>query len=402
MDLVALRVSSRLHFSSQDCLTHLLTFIRVELLPSLIPLPHPTFSKHPFHITDILGDSALLHSLLVVSPSIMQFFETILARRRIAIAITLVIVLLTLFQWESSTYTVSSKLSSSQSKDTSLVGLVDSSTAAQRLRSDKPTLDIVVSHYDEDLNQTATMLHELLDLPKFRQLEVEIHFYTKNKDADLDLIRRTINTTYVTLLPNLGREGGTFFDHIILNFDRLARHSMFIQAAMHEFEHAKDHIRDYFGVDTGVLSLGIYESCNCVDCTDPWDATRKFPRLEELYAALNGQFCPKSVVLTYLGQFITSATRIRSRGLKAYEYLKKVLEADENHFIHTDPKQDFFEDDATNPYFGHTLERSWMVLFGCSEARLVEKCGSWPGLRVARKPLGANDDCQCLDDIRVS
>lgn len=332
----------------------------------------------------------------------MQFFETVLPRRCIAIAVTLAILLLTLLQWGLNTNTVSSNLSSSKTQDNSRLGLVESTTAAQRLRSDKPTLDIVVSHYDEDLDSTATMINELLDLPKFRQLDVEIHFYTKNKDMDLDIIRQTINTTFVTLLPNLGREGGTFFDHIILNYDRLARHSMFIQASMHEFDHAKDHIRDYFGVDTGVLSLGIYESCDCVDCADPWDPTRKFPRLEELYAALNGQFCPKSVILTYLGQFITSATRIRSRGLKTYEYLKKVLEADGTHFIHADPKQDFFQDDATNPYFGHTLERSWMVLFGCSEARLVEKCGSWPGLRTARKPLAANDDCQCLDDIRVA
>ncbi|KAE9961578.1 hypothetical protein BLS_001736 [Venturia inaequalis] len=331
----------------------------------------------------------------------MQFSEAILARRRIAIAFTLAVVLLTLLRWDSSTHVVSLKLISPQLKESPRMGLVDSATTAQRSRSDKPTLDIVVSHYKEDLKKTATMLHELLNLPKFRQLEVEIHFYTKNKDMDLDLIRRTINTTRVTLLPNLGREGGTFIDHIILNFDRLARHSMFIQAAMHEYDHAKNHIGDYFGVDTGVLSLGTYESCNCIDCTDPWDAARKFPRLEELYAALNGQFCPKSVVLTYLGQFITSATRIRSRGLKAYEYLKKVLEADESHFIHADPKQDIFQDDVTNPYFGHTLERSWMILFGCSEKRLVEKCGSWPGLKTARKPLGSNDDCQCLDDIRV-
>ncbi|TID15643.1 triose-phosphate transporter family-domain-containing protein [Venturia nashicola] len=331
----------------------------------------------------------------------MQFVETVLARRRIAIAITLSVILVTLLQWGPSTHTFSSKLGSSQSRESPRVGLVDSSTVAQRLRSDKPTLDIVVSHYNEDLKKTAIMLNELLDLPKFRRLDVEIHFYTKNKDWDLNLIRRTINTTHVTLLPNLGREGGTFIDHIILNFDRLARHSMFIQASMHEYDHAKDHIRDYFGVDTGVLSLGAYESCNCVDCTDPWDVTRRFPRLEELYAALNGQFCPNSVILTYLGQFIASATRIRGRGLKTYEYLKKVLEADESHFIHADPKQDAFQDDVTNPYFGHTLERSWMILFGCSEARLVEKCGSWSGLRIPRKSLAANDDCQCLDDIRV-
>jgi hypothetical protein len=332
----------------------------------------------------------------------MQFLETLLARRRISIAVCLAFLILAIFQWASSTHAVSSKLSSSQLHAAPRLGAVQYATAEHRLRSEKPTFDIVISHYDEDLNQTAEMVNELRGLPKFRQLDAQVHFYTKNQNADLELIRQTINTSFVTLLPNLGREGGTFFDHIILNWDHLARHTMFIQASPHEFEHAKERIRDFFGINTGVLSLGIYESCNCVDCTDPWDATRKFPRLEELYAALNGQFCPKSVILTYLGQFITSATRLRSRGLETYEYLKKVLEADQTHFIHADPKQDFFPDDVTNPYFGHTLERSWMILFGCSEARLVEKCGSWGGLRNPRKPFAADDDCQCLDDIRLS
>jgi hypothetical protein len=332
----------------------------------------------------------------------MQFFETILARPRIAIALSLTLLLLALFQLESSTHINSSKLGSSQSHTIPRVGPAESPTAEQRLRSEKPTLDIVVSHYDEDLNQTAEVINDLRACPKFRHLDIEVHIYTKNQDADMDLIGQTVNTSFVTLLPNLGREGGTFIDHIILNWDRLARHTMFIQASMHEFEHAKEHIRDYFGINTGVLSLGFYESCDCVDCTDPWDATRKFPRLEELYSALNGQFCPKSVILTYLGQFIASATRIRSRSLKTYEYLKKVLEADSTHFIHADPRQDFFQDDVTNPYFGHTLERAWMILFGCSEARLVEKCGSWGGLRNPRKPFAADDGCQCLDDVRVS
>ena len=38
---------------------------------------------------------------------------------------------------------------------------------------------------------------------------------------------------------------------------------------------------------------------------------------------------------------------------------------------------DVFKDDETNPYFGHTLERSYMVLWGCEDTAVAEKCTEW-------------------------
>ncbi|KAF2428634.1 hypothetical protein EJ08DRAFT_558782, partial [Tothia fuscella] len=232
-------------------------------------------------------------------------------------------------------------------------------------RADQPTLDIVVSLYGEPLDQTERMFKELRALSSFRDLEVNFHVYTKDLSADIALLREKLATPHVTILHNVGREGGTYMAHIVRQYDDLARHTMFVQADMHDYEAARARIVDYFRPNTGVLPLGITESCDCIKCVDSWDESREFPRIEELYVGLNGKFCPGRLALSYLGQIIVSATRIRSRTHDTYAYLKQILEAGPSHFIHDDPRQDEFKDDESNPYFGHTIERSYMVLWGC-------------------------------------
>jgi hypothetical protein len=193
--------------------------------------------------------------------------------------------------------------------------------------------------YKEDTNKTFHMLEELKALAPLKNLTISTYIYTKDNKADLDELREIFNTTNVSILMNVGREAGTYFTHILKEWDNLARHTMFIQADMHEYDGAKNRIKDWFKPNTGVLSLGQVESCDCVSCQDFWDSGRTFPRIEELYSALNGKFCPKKIALSYLGQIMVSATRIRSRGPSTYKYLKSVLESDMEHFIHSDPKQ---------------------------------------------------------------
>jgi hypothetical protein len=272
-----------------------------------------------------------------------------------------------------------------------------SSSAQYSSRADESTLDIVVSLYGEKLEQTVRMFKELRALSSFRNLEVNFHVYTKDISADIELLREKLDTPHVTILHNVGREGGTYLAHIIEKYHDLARHTMFVQAEMHEYDAARARVVDYFSTNTGVLPLGITESCECVSCRDPWDSARSFPRIEEMYSGLNGQFCPRKVALSYLGQIIVSAKRIRMRKRHSYVYLKQVLEAGPSHFIHDDPRQDSFKDDESNPYFGHTIERSYMVLWGCEDVGIAERCGSWRGLRERRKPMDADDHCQCLD-----
>jgi hypothetical protein len=265
-------------------------------------------------------------------------------------------------------------------------------------RANEKTLDLIVTMFDEPLEDTKREVDELLALEPFSDLTTRVYIYTKNPDADVEELKDYFKTSYVSRLQNVGREAGTYFHHIVSNWDDLAHHQLFVQAHMHDYEAAKNKIRDYFHAEeTGMLSLGLMERCDCVSCKDPWDGSRTYPRLEELYSALNGDFCPRQLSLTYYGQFVVSARRIRSRSKNTYMYLKEILESGEGHWIHADPKQDFFKDEISNPYFGHTLERAWLILWGCDDAALVERCGGNTNLRQRRHHDQPLDHCQCLD-----
>jgi hypothetical protein len=316
----------------------------------------------------------------------------LLVRPRVLVAVLLTLLTLLILQFpiESGRFT-HSPFSASR---TASPPLGSHPTNTSRLA---PTLDIVISLFKENLTHTRLLLDEIRSLKPLTHLQVNCHVYTKEEGANIKQIRATLRTPFVTALPNTGREGGTYLSHIILNWDRLARHTMFVQAEIHDFDNVKGKILDYFSADTGVLPLNVLESCECIACSDPWDTSRTFPRIGELYSALNGRFCPKTIALTYTGQVLVSATRIRKRNLGTYIYIKQTLESAQSHFIHKDPRQDQFKDSPSDPYLGHTIERSYMVLWGCDSSRITERCGGLDGLRQRRKLYHNNDRCQCLD-----
>jgi hypothetical protein len=74
-----------------------------------------------------------------------------------------------------------------------------------------------------------------------------------------------------------------------------------------------------------------------------------------------------------------------------------MLEADKDHWIHTDERlEDVFSDDPSEPYFGHQMERSWMMIFQCADDKLAQTC-SRLGDRKGKTAGKALDSCQCLD-----
>ncbi|KAF2421227.1 hypothetical protein EJ08DRAFT_556841, partial [Tothia fuscella] len=207
--------------------------------------------------------------------------------------------------------------------------------------------------YKENVANLANQLDQIRSLPSLQGLDVSTTIYVKDHEANVTAIQAATDATEVIQLSNVGREGGSFLGHIVLNWEYLARHTLFIQAEVHSLEDVKGKIIDYFNVNTGVLPLGYLASCNCLSCTDSWDAARTFPRLAQLYSALNGEMCPQEITLSYLGAMLVSAKRIRQRPLKVYEHLRAVLESDMDHWIHTDPREDWaFRDDPSEPYFG--------------------------------------------------
>ena len=88
--------------------------------------------------------------------------------------------------------------------------------------------------------------------------------------------------------------------------------------------------------------------------------------------------CVKNWKDMFNGHFIVSRKRVLARPRRIYEYLKELVDAREDNWIHSEPEPNWFEKDKgksmpSNPKFGHTLERLWHVIFNCSNpAQLVD------------------------------
>lgn len=258
--------------------------------------------------------------------------------------------------------------------------------------------DIVISMYQENQTQIAEELREIKNLPPLQGLEPNIIIYVKDQDANLEALKEAAGADVVKIIPNRGREGGTYLTHILDDWDNLATHTLFLQGDIHMLSQLKARITDYFVPQTGVLSLGFgYSSCSCDNCQDDWGGDDVWYRVPEVYSAVTGELCPTSkILMSYGGQFIVSSSRIQLTEKHVYEHIKQLLESDKEHWIHEDPKMGRFNDRVNNPYFGHTLERSWMILFQCFDPRLSVTC---PKLDTRRGSDDTDETCQCVDRV---
>ena len=103
--------------------------------------------------------------------------------------------------------------------------------------------------------------------------------------------------------------------------------------------------------------------------------------------------------MTYGGQFIASAKRIRGIGSGIYSELLEALTNGDS-WAH-DPERMGMEteklgDSLERPNFGFTTERTWALLLQCAEeGRIMTRC---PSLLSGRWMSGEVEDCQCLDE----
>jgi hypothetical protein len=266
-------------------------------------------------------------------------------------------------------------------------------------RRPKLTLDIVVGLNNENLTETSHLLQELWNMQPFQYLEKNVHVYVKDREADVQKIKHTLDTPFVKILQNANQETVTYLTHITTNWNRLATHTLFITAAPQDLQEAKTRIIDYFGANTGVLPLSSIETHDCD--VDPNDQGPSFTSFEDLYYQINGEFCRKKIAYTKLGQVLVSATRIRSRDLKTYTFLKKALGSEHPHVLY-ESKQSSFKNEESKLYFLKSVERSYMMLWGCDDSRIVKNCGGQEGLGTRRRGMDKDDYCQCVDFERTS
>ncbi|KAF1835383.1 hypothetical protein BDW02DRAFT_496193 [Decorospora gaudefroyi] len=254
------------------------------------------------------------------------------------------------------------------------------------------SLDVVVSMYKERTEDVAALISKLESMPQMSDAHIII--YLKDGKADERRIKEETNAHEVIKLPNVGREAETYLNHIVTRWDRLAERTVFLQADVHNPREFYPFFSRYFDRNrTGFLNLGWAGNvCNTERCGDMfgWEDETSF--ISQLQSQIYNS-TSENVLLSYKGQFVVTAARIRGINKATYEELRQYL-TDANSWTHQQEYLQGRPESMSQPYFGYTLERIWNVLFQCSDMNIAWKC---PTLLSGWRPGGSIADCQCFD-----
>ncbi|USP80884.1 phospholipid-translocating p-type atpase [Curvularia clavata] len=245
-------------------------------------------------------------------------------------------------------------------------------------------VEIVVSMYKEPIEGVAKLIRNLKSMPAFSDAYITI--YLKDNGADNDRIKSQIQANQVITLPNIGREGETYLNHILNRWDSLAQQTIFLQAEIHNPREFYTRINNYYiRGRTGYLDLGwVGTVCNCNTCSDRLFWTDEMHLIPQTYQQVYGSSSLCSyVLLSYKGQFAASAARIRGIDRGIYQGIWQAL-VDDKSWAHQDKFLHGRPDELSAPDFGYTVERLWSMLFQCSSADLAWKCPSLPWPIVER------------------
>ncbi|KPV78183.1 uncharacterized protein RHOBADRAFT_7895, partial [Rhodotorula graminis WP1] len=103
------------------------------------------------------------------------------------------------------------------------------------------------------------------------------------------------------------------------------------------------------------------------------------------------QLCPPTLQLaSWAAQFFVSRARIVANPRTKYARVKELLEAPLGHWLEGEGASFDWGGDMgpSNPFFGHALERSWPVIFNCTDPGVADRCGD---------DVYDKDACQCRD-----
>ncbi|KAF2121944.1 hypothetical protein BDV96DRAFT_134442 [Lophiotrema nucula] len=276
----------------------------------------------------------------------------------------------------------------------------------------EPTLDteyvpttaseVVISMYKEPIHDVVELIMNLKRMDSLA--EAKFHIYVKDAGADAENIQQLTGADNVTQVANIGREGETYLYHILNSWDTLAKHTVFLQADVHNPREFYPRIRDYFDPErTGMLSLGFSgHTCNCESCGDAFDWHDTAGLFPKTYNRIYGNSSSSSsssqcsnVLLSYKGQFIASAKRIRGIDKAIYSDLRDAFVNPES-WAHSDEYLQGRKDTMSQPQFGYTMERMWNLLLQCSGMEIAWKCST---LISGTRQGGSFEDCQCFDPM---
>ncbi|KAK9894747.1 hypothetical protein P389DRAFT_173903 [Cystobasidium minutum MCA 4210] len=274
-----------------------------------------------------------------------------------------------------------------------------------RFYTHSPTVDIVISYFDEELPSVHHFIDSLRYYPWIKNRDPRIIIYSKTPPenityTDAEFLAAT-GADQVYHMVNRGREAGAYIRHIINNYNAsidprsaqtyrpagLADHTLFMQPHLAWDWIARERLW-LFQSNTGYLHFAPYLK---LDCGKDMNGNGDFPRLREVYNIFAEELCPPTLQLgAYSSQFVVSKERILANPYHKYQGLADILESDASHWIHQEGTWWKYhgEPGPSNPYFGHAMERAWPTIFGCSNPDISDTCA------------GENYNitgCQCFD-----
>lgn len=256
--------------------------------------------------------------------------------------------------------------------------------------------DLVISMYREDANAVSGIVEQILEtLPPSATYRVII--YSKDEELKEPEMRKVFPNAEIIQRPNVGREGETFLYHILNRWDDLARHTLFTQAYPDVFEEFLFRMTEHFVPETGMMGLSfVSEICDCHLCSGPyWHDYSGV--LAKTYELANKEPCDW-LLLSFKGQFIASAARIRGAGREVYEYLHRALVEEDSWAHHPDywSPLGLGTDSMNAPRLGFTIERLWFAIMQCSNFEVPAHCHTMISRGTTHNDVAA-DDCQCFD-----
>lgn len=151
----------------------------------------------------------------------------------------------------------------------------------------KPTLDVVFAYYDEPVEGIIDQITYLRSVKEVYERNPNFITYVKSDNVSLEAYKAATGVDEVYRLPNLGREGDTYLNHILRNYNAtlpsarpksyrrdaaggfveprgLAHHTFFLQPHMSWHWVSKPRV-PLLRPETGYLALGPYLVCAAPD-----------------------------------------------------------------------------------------------------------------------------------------
>jgi hypothetical protein len=156
--------------------------------------------------------------------------------------------------------------------------------------------DIVLSYYSEETEFVAQYIRYLRNVSNLQKLHPRVIVYNKNSKINNEILKILLEADIVQLLPNLGREGGTYLYHIINNYHIIANHTLFTQAGVEGITDKGlsswylDRLERQFNSSIGYMPLVSNSMITSYDCGT--HRSGNFPRMAQMWAMLEQSLCP--------------------------------------------------------------------------------------------------------------